>query len=71
MRKRYEVGEIVTVTDDNYMKEAQGVILDVSSSSGGVATMYTVDVEKHGTHYFYGWHIESSEKDSDVYKLSA
>ena len=71
MRKRYEVGEIVTVTDDNYMKEAQGMILDVSSSSGGVATMYTVDVEKHGTHYLYGWHIESSEKDSDVYKLSA
>ena len=71
MNKRYEIGEIVTVTDDSYMKEAQGMILDVSSSSGGVATMYTVDVEDHGTHYFYGCHIESSEKDNNAYELSA
>ena len=57
MNKPYEVGQMVTIDDDNFMKSASGMILDVSSSSDPSDTMYTVEVEKHGTHFFYGYHL--------------
>ena len=72
MKKLYEVGEIVTINEINYMNAAKGVILDVSSSHDGIDTMYTVDVEEYGTHFFYGNSLDSTERtDDNAYELSA
>ena len=59
--KLYEVGELVTINEINYMNAAQGIVLDVSSSHDGIDTMYTVDVEDYGTHFFYGNSLNSAE----------
>ena len=69
--KLYEGGEIVTINEINYMNAARGMILDVSSSHDGTDTMYTVDVEDHGTHFFYGNSLDSTERtDENAYELS-
>tara|TARA_E500000331_G_scaffold352703_1_gene401832 strand:- start:7035 stop:7244 length:210 start_codon:yes stop_codon:yes gene_type:complete len=58
--KIFEVGQPVTIDSDDYLKNSEGIILDVSSSHGGVDTMYTVDVEEHGTHFFFGGNLAST-----------
>lgn len=65
MKKLYEVGELVTINEINYMNAAKGMILDVSASSDPANTMYTVDVEDHGTHFFYGNSLNSTEQVSE------
>ena len=59
----FEVGQPVTINDDNYLNTLPGMILDVSSSSDPAEIMYTVEVEDHGTHYFYGFNLASTEGD--------
>jgi hypothetical protein len=71
MNKQYEVGEIVTINEINYMNAAKGIILDTSSSSDPANTMYTVDVEDYGTHFFYGNSLDSTERtEGNVHELS-
>jgi len=64
----FEVGQLVTVDNDNYMNSLPGVVLDVSASDDYTDAMYTVDVEDHGTQFFYGSSLTSAEQEvtSDV-----
>ncbi len=65
----FEVGQLVTIDNDSYMNSLPGVILDVSASDDYTDAMYTVDVEDHGTQFFYGSSLASAEEEvsSDVY----
>lgn len=60
----FEIGQSVTVDSDNYLNTLPGVVLDVSASVHD-GTMYCVDVEDHGTHYFYGASLATTE-DNEV-----
>ena len=64
----FEVGQTVTIDSNDYMNSLPGLILDVSASSDGVETMYTVDVEDHGTQYFYGYSLVDAEEPISVYR---
>ena len=64
----FEVGQAVTIDSNDYMNSLPGVVLDVSASSGGVETMYTVDVEDHGTQYFYGHDLINAEEPISVFR---
>ena len=64
----FEVGKAVTIDSNDYMNSLPGVVLDVSASSGGVETMYTVDVEDHGTQYFYGHDLINAEESISVFR---
>ena len=64
----FEVGQAVTIDSNDYMNSLPGLILDVSASSDGVETMYTVDVEDHGTQYFYGYSLVDAEEPISVYR---
>lgn len=67
MTRPFEVGQMVTIDSDNYLNSQPGMILDVTASSDN-DTMYTVDVEEHGTHYFYGSSlVTTSDEVSDVH----
>ena len=63
---RFEVGQLVTIDSDNYLNTLPGVILDVSSSDDYTDAMYTVDVEEHGTQFFYGSNLVDAEESVDV-----
>ena len=64
----FEVGQAVTIDSNDYMNSLPGLVLDMSASSDGVETMYTVDVEDHGTQYFYGHNLISAEEPISVYR---
>ena len=63
---RFEVGQLVTIATDNYMDSLPGVVLDISSSDDYTDAMYTVDVEDHGTQFFYGSSLVDAEESVDV-----
>ena len=70
MTQSFEVGQMVTVDYHNYLNSLPGLVLDISSSSDPRDTMNTVEVEDHGTHFFYGKHLIPVEETNDeLYSL--
>lgn len=65
MMNNFEVGQAVTVDTDDYLNTLPGVILDVSSSACD-GTMYCVDVEEQGTHYFYQHSLLPAEEEAQL-----
>jgi hypothetical protein len=61
---KYEIGQAVSVNDSSYMQDAQGIILDTTSSitiEGEEEPMYTIEFEDFGTQFFFGTELVNAE----------
>jgi len=64
MSNTFEIGEAVVVDTRNYLQHTEGIVIDASSSVDGCSEdMYTVEVENHGTHFFYGSDLRAAAPD--------